>query len=183
MFHLNLGSSPGRLGMLIACDHESSLSYGGRGVKCMPCQTHSVSSEPLPHTAFLLSLHSPGSAERGKDNKGRLGRKFSSPISLHKAEVTSENQTYHPRKHNPCLYILVRFLSRPLFATTPSMVQLGIQTSSGSGVSCVNKLLRAQTTPAELLKSQQWLGLLTASCCFIPWTLSAQFPMLNSETL
>lgn len=155
MFHLNLGCSPGRLGVLIAHDHENSLSYGGRGIKCGPCQTHSVSSEPLPHTAFLLSLHSPGSPKRGGDNKGRLGRKFSSTVSLHKAEVTSENQTFHPRKLTPCLYTLVRSLSRPLFAMTPAMVQLGMQTSSGSGVSYVNELLRAQTTPAELVKPQQ----------------------------
>lgn len=125
MFHLSLGSSPGRLRVFIARDHESSLSYGGHGIKYGPCQTHSVSSEPLLHTVFLLSLHSPGSTDGGRENKGRLGRKFSSSISLHKAEVISENQTFHPRKHTPCLYTLVWSLSKPLFAMTPAMVQMG----------------------------------------------------------
>lgn len=155
MFNLDLSSSPGKPGVLIAHDHESSLSYGGRGIQCSPCQAHSVSSEPLPRTAFLLSLHSPGSAERRGDNKGRLGRKFSSPISLHKAEVTCENQIFHPRKHTPCLSILVRSLPKTLLTTTSSRGPTGVADQSGSGVFCVNILFRAQTIPSELLKPQQ----------------------------
>ena len=131
MFNLDLGSNPGKPGVFIARDHESSLSYGGRGIQCLRCQTHSVSSEPLPRTAFVLSCFPPilQVQQRGETTKKGWGGGILFPPLFHKAEVTRENQIFHPRKHTPCLSTFVRSLPRTLLTTTPAMVLLGTRTS------------------------------------------------------
>lgn len=87
-----------------------------------------------------------------------ISSKDTYPMSIHTVRVFAQNFIHHDSSHGPT----------------------GDADQSGSGVFYVNTPLRAQTTPAELLKPQQCLGLLIASCsqycfCSVPHAQLQEF--------